>query len=39
MNQKKEEQRQLWIARLCDLEESGIIQEECKRQTIRAYAI
>jgi RNA polymerase sigma factor for flagellar operon FliA len=29
MNQReKEEQRQLWIARVCDLEESGMTQEE-----------
>jgi len=36
MNQrKKEEQRQLWIARLCDLEESAMTQEEwCKSKSI-----
>jgi hypothetical protein len=36
MNQrKKEEQRQLWIARICDLEESGLTQEEwCKNHSI-----
>ena len=35
MNQKKEEQRQLWISRLCDLEESGTTQEEwCKRHNV-----
>lgn len=36
MNQReKEEQRQLWIARLCDLEESGMTQEDwCKNHSI-----
>ncbi len=36
MNQReKEEQRQLWIARLCDLEETGMNQEEwCKAHSI-----
>jgi len=36
MNQReKEEQRQLWIARVCDLEESGLTQEEwCKNHNI-----
>ena len=36
MNQReKEEQRQLWIARVCDLEESGLTQEEwCKNHSI-----
>jgi hypothetical protein len=39
MNQReKEEQRQLWIARICDLEESGLTQEEwCKDHNI-AYS-
>lgn len=36
MNQnKKEEQRQLWLSRLCDLEESGVTQVEwCKNYDI-----
>lgn len=36
MNQReKEEQRQLWIARLCDLEESGMTQEDwCRSHNI-----
>lgn len=36
MNQReKEEQRQLWIARICELEESGLTQEEwCKNHNI-----
>lgn len=36
MNQRgKEEQRQLWIARLCNLEESGLTQEDwCKQHNI-----
>lgn len=36
MNQReKEEQRQLWIARLCDLEESGMTQEDwCRSHKI-----
>lgn len=32
---EREKQRQLWIARLCDLEESGMMQEEwCKSKGI-----
>jgi predicted transcriptional regulator len=36
MNQReKEEQRQLWIARLCDLEESSMTQEDwCRSHNI-----
>lgn len=36
MNQReKEEQRQLWIARICDLEESSLTQEEwCRSHNI-----
>lgn len=36
MNQRgKEEQRQLWIARVCNLEESGLTQEEwCKNHNV-----
>ena len=36
MNQReKDDQRQLWIARLCDLEESGLTQDDwCKNHNI-----
>lgn len=36
MNQRgKEEKRQLWIARICDLEESGLTQEVwCKNHNV-----
>lgn len=36
MNQRgKEEQRRFWIARVCDLEDSGLMQEEwCKNHNI-----
>ena len=36
MNQReKEEQRQLWIARMCEMEESGLTQEEwCRSKEI-----
>lgn len=34
-HREKEEQRQLWIARICDLEESGLTQEEwCRNHNI-----
>ena len=34
-NQNKEEQRQLWISRVCEIEDSGLSQEEwCKSKKI-----
>lgn len=34
-NQKREEQRQLWISRICEIEDSGISQEDwCKSKKI-----
>jgi hypothetical protein len=39
MNQiEKEEQRQLWIARMCEMEESGLTQEEWCRSKGIAYS-
>ncbi|NCB42932.1 MAG: hypothetical protein EOM59_09965 [Clostridia bacterium] len=38
INQKREEQRQLWISRICEIEDSGMSQEDwCKSNKI-AYS-
>ena len=38
INQKKEEQRQLWLSRICEIEESGMSQENWCRANKVPYS-